>query len=111
MGMTAAHRFIPLGTLVRVTDQATGRSVVVRVNDREPPHGRRVIDLAEGAAMALGIHSAGYARVRISELGQAAGADGEPTEVAEVPDREAATAPLPVMHVYGHRRAAARRRH
>jgi rare lipoprotein A len=86
MGMTAAHRFIPLGTIVRVTDQTTGRSVVVRVNDREPPHGVRCIDLAEGAAMALGIHQQGWARVKITEVGNAGSPDAEATEVAEVPD-------------------------
>jgi rare lipoprotein A len=86
MGMTAAHRFIPLGTIVRVTDESTGRSVVVRVNDREPPHGRRCIDLAEGAALALGIRSEGWAHVKISQVGTFAGPDAEPTEVAELPD-------------------------
>ena len=78
--LTAAHRSIPLGTMVRVTDRSTGRSVVVKVNDREPPHGIRCIDLSEGAAMALGIRSQGLARVTITAL-----AASEPVEVAEVP--------------------------
>jgi rare lipoprotein A (peptidoglycan hydrolase) len=86
MGMTAAHRSIPLGTIVRVTDQITGRSVVVRVNDREPPHGVRCIDLAEGAALALGIHDQGWARVKITEVGNSGPPDPDATEVAEVPD-------------------------
>jgi rare lipoprotein A len=78
--MTAAHRNLPLGTIVRVTDLATGRSVVVRVNDREPPHGRRCIDLSEGAATALGIHHQGVAHVTITAIEAA-----DPVEVAEAP--------------------------
>jgi rare lipoprotein A len=78
--MTAAHRNLPLGTMVRVTDLATGRSVVVRVNDREPPHGRRCIDLSEGAANVLGIHGRGVAHVTITALNQS-----DPVEVAEAP--------------------------
>jgi rare lipoprotein A len=104
MGMTAAHRFIPLGTMVRVMDEATGRSVVVRVNDREPPHGARCIDLAEGAAMALGIHHEGWARVKITELGVLPG--DEPTEVADAPDE----APAP-HRAHSVRQVAAHRRH
>jgi len=85
--MTAAHRNLPLGTVVRVTDLATGRSVVVRVNDREPPHGRRCIDLSEGAATALGIHHRGVAHVTITALNQT-----DAVEVAEAPIPVAVTA-------------------
>jgi rare lipoprotein A len=53
--MTAAHRSLPFGTRVRVVNQRTGRSVVVRINDRGPFHGGRVIDLAQAPARALGI--------------------------------------------------------
>ena len=98
--MTAAHRSIPLGTMVRVTDEATGRSVVVRVNDREPPHGRRCIDLSEGAAFALGIHHEGVAHVSITEVGTPDGA--LPVEVAEAPD--AAATPARRRHAGAHRR-------
>jgi rare lipoprotein A len=101
--MTAAHRSIRLGTMVRVTDQASGRSVVVKVNDREPPHGVRCIDLSEGAAMALGIHNQGVARVTITALSQ----EPPATEVAELPD-PADTAPPPSGH---HHRAASHKRH
>lgn len=103
MGMTAAHRSIRLNEIVRVTDQTTGRSVVVRVNDREPPHGTRCIDLSEGAAYALGIHGQGVARVTITELANA-GAPNE-TEVAEAPDN------APSRPVAVHRHAHAHRRH
>ena len=53
-GMTAAHRTLPFGTKVRVTNQRTGRSVVVRINDRGPFVRGGVIDLTPAAARALG---------------------------------------------------------
>jgi rare lipoprotein A len=52
--MTAAHRTLPFGTLVRVTYQRSGRSVVVRINDRGPFVRGRVIDVTPAAARALG---------------------------------------------------------
>jgi rare lipoprotein A len=63
--MTAAHRSLPFGTRVRVTDTASGNSVIVRINDRGPFTGGRIIDLSHGAAQALGIIGRGVARVRI----------------------------------------------
>jgi rare lipoprotein A len=65
-GMTAAHRALPFGTMLRVTDQATGRSVVVRVNDRGPYAGGRILDLSKEAARRLGTIPRGVARVCIS---------------------------------------------
>lgn len=53
--MTAAHRSLPFGTRVRVTNSRTGRSVVVRINDRGPFHGGRAIDLSHAAARAIGM--------------------------------------------------------
>jgi rare lipoprotein A len=53
--MTAAHRTLPFGTRVTVTNERTGRSVVVRINDRGPFGHGRVIDLSKGSAAALGI--------------------------------------------------------
>lgn len=67
-GMTAAHKTLPFGTQVRVTDPASGRSVVVRINDRGPYVGRRVIDLSRGAASALGMIDRGVAQVTIEVL-------------------------------------------
>jgi rare lipoprotein A len=64
--LTAAHRFLPFGTRVRVVNAATGRSVVVRINDRGPFHGGRVIDLSRASANAIGM--GGIARVQISAL-------------------------------------------
>ncbi|MGA9037752.1 MAG: septal ring lytic transglycosylase RlpA family protein, partial [Pseudolabrys sp.] len=53
-GMTAAHKTLPFGTLVRVTHKRSGRSVVVRINDRGPFVRGRVIDVTSAAARALG---------------------------------------------------------
>lgn len=67
--MTAAHKILPLGTQVRVTHLGTGRSILVRVNDRGPFVDDRVIDLARGAATRLGIVGTGTARVRVQAVG------------------------------------------
>ena len=66
--LTAAHRTLPFGTRVRVTNLWNGRSAVVRINDRGPFHGARVIDLAHGAASELGVASSGVAEVRLEVL-------------------------------------------
>ncbi len=62
---TAAHRFYPFGTRVRVTDLASGRQVVVRINDRGPFARGRIIDLSRAAARALGMLDTGTRRVRV----------------------------------------------
>ncbi len=67
-GMTAAHRTLPFGTRVQVTDVKTGRSVVVRINDRGPFIRNRVIDLSLGAARVVGLQRAGVARVKMVVL-------------------------------------------
>ena len=64
--LTAAHRTLPLGTQVRVTNTHTGRSVVVRINDRGPYVGQRVIDLSKASAQAIGV--SGLAKVSIARL-------------------------------------------
>ena len=64
-GLTAAHRSLPFDSYVRVTNVANGRSVVVRINDRGPFVGDRIIDLSAKAARQLGIKEDGVARVRI----------------------------------------------
>lgn len=66
--MTAAHRSLPFGTRVRVTNLNNGRSQVVTINDRGPYVGGRIIDLAEGAASVLGVKSSGVASVRLDVL-------------------------------------------
>ena len=67
--MTAAHKTLPLGVNVRVTDLNNGRSVVVRINDRGPFVAGRIIDLSYAAARDLGIVDTGTAPVRIEALG------------------------------------------
>ncbi|WP_405044908.1 MULTISPECIES: septal ring lytic transglycosylase RlpA family protein [Paraburkholderia] len=68
--LTAAHRTLPLGSYVRVTNPATSRSVVVRINDRGPYARGRVIDLSMAAAAVLDMRHAGTARVQIEGLTQ-----------------------------------------
>lgn len=63
--LTGAHRTLPLGSRVRVTNLHNGRSVLVTINDRGPYFGRREIDLSYGAARVLGMVDRGVARVRI----------------------------------------------
>jgi rare lipoprotein A len=67
-GLTAAHRSLPFGTRVRVSDLKTHRSVVVTINDRGPFVQGRVLDLSLGAARVLGIESRGVSRVHADVL-------------------------------------------
>ncbi|WP_281351914.1 septal ring lytic transglycosylase RlpA family protein [Microvirga makkahensis] len=69
--IAAAHTTMPLPSYARVTNLQNGHSMVVRVNDRGPFHGNRVIDVSERAAAALGFHRQGTARVRVEYLGRA----------------------------------------
>ena len=104
---SAAHKSLPLPTYARVTNLENGRSVVVRVNDRGPFHGTRLIDLSYAAAIKLGMHVKGTASVEVRAL---AAGDVGPTRVVQQPrvrdtspripsagarrvDRVAATAP------------------
>jgi rare lipoprotein A len=66
--MNAAHRTLPFGTMVRVTNDRNGRSVVVRINDRGPFVSGRVIDLTPAAAAALGF--SGLAQVTLDVVGR-----------------------------------------
>lgn len=66
--LTAAHRTLPFGTRLRVTNQRTGQSVVVRVNDRGPYARGRVLDLSQAAAEQIGMVRTGSARVSIELL-------------------------------------------
>jgi peptidoglycan lytic transglycosylase len=67
-GYTAAHRTLPLGTRVRVTNVDNGRVVRVRVNDRGPYVAGRVVDLSEEAARALGMVERGVVRVQLDVI-------------------------------------------
>jgi rare lipoprotein A len=66
--LTAAHRRLPFGTRVQVTNLANQRSVVVRVNDRGPHKRSRLIDLSRAAAEQLGMIGSGTAQVRVQSL-------------------------------------------
>jgi rare lipoprotein A len=66
--LTAAHRTLPFGTMVRVTNMSSGRSVVVRINDRGPFVHGRIIDLTPAAARALGF--SGLANVSVDVIGR-----------------------------------------
>jgi len=72
-GLTAAHRTLPFGTLVRVTNLENDRAVVVRINDRGPFVHDRVIDLSQGAAEVIGLIGLGTARVRLEPAGEVEG--------------------------------------
>lgn len=63
--LTAAHLTLPMGTRLRVVNQANGREVWVRINDRGPKSGQFIIDLSEAAADRLGMRRAGKARVAL----------------------------------------------
>ena len=67
-GLTAAHRSLPLNCYVKVTNKTNGKSVVVKVNDRGPFHGNRVLDLSYGAAKQLGITNKGVGNVSIERV-------------------------------------------
>ena len=62
---TAAHRWLPFGTVVAVTNPANDKTILVRINDRGPHNRKRIIDLSQSAAKALGIYKKGVARVKI----------------------------------------------
>lgn len=67
--MTAAHRSLPFGSKIKVTNQRNGRSVVVRINDRGPFIKGRVIDLSKAAANQLGFIRAGHTKICMEALG------------------------------------------
>ena len=67
--MTAAHRSLPFGSKVKVTNSRTGKSVVVRINDRGPFIKGRIIDLSKAAASQIGMVRSGHAPVCIAQIG------------------------------------------
>jgi rare lipoprotein A len=76
--LTAAHNRLPLGTMVRVTHLANGKSVIVRITDRGIPGRRVLIDLCKEAAAKLGMLSEGSARVRLEILPDDKGTNAAP---------------------------------
>ena len=69
-GLTAAHRSLPFGTIVEVKNLGNGRIVRLRINDRGPFVGGRIIDVSRGGARRLGLMGSGIARVRVTQLGR-----------------------------------------
>lgn len=67
--LTGAHRELPFGSLVRVTNLANQQSVIVRINDRGPHGGGRIIDVSRQAAEQLGMLRSGTAQVKLEQLG------------------------------------------
>ena len=66
MGFTAAHRLLPFGTKLKVTNLRNGRSVIVRVNDRGPFIRGRILDLSLGAAKVIGLTASGVGKITYS---------------------------------------------
>ena len=67
-GCTAAHKYLPLPTFVKVTNLKNRRSIILRVNDRGPFVDGRIIDLSAGAARKLGFYDKGTAKVRVEAI-------------------------------------------
>lgn len=96
--LTAAHKTLPLPGLVEVTNVETGRSIVVRINDRGPFSDGRIIDLSRGSAEALGLLQRGVGEVRVRYLGRAPRlGTGRPTQyaAADAPPPPRRSAPPP----------------
>lgn len=89
-GMTAAHPFLPIPSYVRVTHATTGKSVVVRVNDRGPFHANRIIDLSYTAAWKLGLVGNGSGRVMVESI---IPGDVGPTPLPSAPGSD----PIPLL--------------
>lgn len=92
--LTAAHKTLPLPTLARVTNLENGRSIVVRINDRGPFSGARIIDMSQRAAQLLGFEAQGTAKVRVQVLADESKAIadamrryGKPLETADAAEK------------------------
>lgn len=68
MAFTAAHKEMPFGTFLRITNQKNGKSVIVRINDRGPYIEGRDLDLSKGTALALGMVKKGVINVKVEEI-------------------------------------------
>ena len=79
MALTAAHKNLSFGTLLKITNPKNGRSVIVRINDRGPYIQGRDLDLSKGAAIELGILKKGVAKLKIEEV--ALGKTSNPTAI------------------------------
>jgi len=93
-GITAAHPTLPLPSYVRVTNLSNGRSLIVRVNDRGPYRGNRIIDLSMRAARLLGFRNSGTAWVQVEYVGRAP-IEGSDDRILAATLRQDEPAPLP----------------
>ena len=93
-GISAAHPTLPLPSYVRVTNLSNGRSIIVRVNDRGPFHGNRIIDVSGRTAHLLGFHASGTAWVRVEYVGRAP-IEGSDDRMLEATLRQDEPAPAP----------------
>lgn len=66
--MTAAHKTLPFGTCLAVLNTNTDKTVIVRINDRGPYHGNRILDLSQGAASKIGMIKTGVATIKYSQV-------------------------------------------
>lgn len=92
--LSAAHPTLPIPCYARVTNLANHRSVIVRVNDRGPYHGNRLVDVSMKTAHVLGFHQSGVARVRIEFVGPAS-LEGSDDRMLMATYREGEPAPAP----------------
>ncbi len=90
--MSAAHRSLPIPSYAKVTNLANGRSVIVRVNDRGPFHGERLIDLSYAAAKKLGYVDKGTAQVEVEAIHVEPGTNYTPSQAAVAPSSAMGTA-------------------
>jgi len=95
-GISAAHPTLPMPCYVRVTNLANHRSLIVRVNDRGPYHGDRVIDVSHRAANLLAFHGHGVARVRVEYVGHAP-LEGSDDRMLTATLRQGQPAPAPSL--------------
>jgi rare lipoprotein A len=93
--LSAAHPTMPLPSYARVTSVVTGRSVVVRVNDRGPFHSNRLIDISRRTADVIGVRAAGIAKVKVEYIGPAP-TEGDDTEFLMASYRGPADVPAPL---------------
>lgn len=81
--LTAAHRTLPIPSYARVTNTKNGKSVIVRVNDRGPFHGSRVMDVSKAAAQKLGFISQGTTHIKIEQV-----LPGSETAMSDMPKKD-----------------------
>jgi rare lipoprotein A len=98
-GFSAAHKTLPLPSIVEVTNLANGRTLRVRLNDRGPFVDGRLIDLSRGAAEKLGFDRQGVARVRVRYIGSAPSLAADGLMQARLTPRHAVIAPPPVAPI------------